>query len=57
MEVVGCAWDALWNHSYKGKILAPKSYMSMRRAVSKAPYVVYVTNGFYNVGTHAMVIL
>lgn len=46
IEVVGCAWDALWNHSKKGKILAPLSYISMKRAVKNAPYAIYVSENF-----------
>lgn len=46
VEVVGCVWGALWNHSIKGKILAPYSYIKMKKAVKDAPYVVYVTNHF-----------
>ncbi|MEK3992339.1 glycosyltransferase [Robertmurraya sp. FSL R5-0851] len=46
VEVVGCAWDSLWNHSYKGKILAFSNYMSMKKALKSAPYALYVTNEF-----------
>ncbi len=46
VEVVGCAWDALWNHSLKGKILALKSYLAMKDAIKDAPYAIYVTNEF-----------
>lgn len=46
LEVVGCPRDALWNHSFMGKILAPFSYLKMRETVKKAPYVIYVTNNF-----------
>ena len=46
VEVVGCAWDALWNHSYKGKILALPNYLAMKKSVKDAPYVIYVTNTF-----------
>lgn len=44
--VVGCAWDALWNHSFKGKLLAPYFYWSTRKAVAKADFAIYVTNNF-----------
>ena len=27
VEVIACAWDSLWYHSFKGKILAPFSYI------------------------------
>ncbi|HHV84019.1 MAG TPA: glycosyltransferase family 4 protein [Tepidanaerobacter syntrophicus] len=46
VEVVGCAWDALWNHSLKGKIIALPNYVAMKKSVKKAPYVIYVTNEF-----------
>ena len=46
IEVVGCIWDVLWNHSYKGKILAFLSYYDMKKSVKDAPYVIYVTNKF-----------
>jgi glycosyltransferase involved in cell wall biosynthesis len=46
VEVVGCPWDAYWNHSLKGKILAPYSYLKLKRIVKEAPYVIYVTNEF-----------
>lgn len=46
VEVVGCPWDALWNHSLRGKALAFNSYLRMKRAVKDAPYVLYVTNEF-----------
>lgn len=46
IELVGCPWDSLWNHSIKGKLLAPSSYLTLRRLIKNAPYVVYVTNDF-----------
>ena len=46
VEVVACPWDALWNHSLKGKILAPYSYLKLKRTAKEAPYVIYVTNEF-----------
>lgn len=46
LEIVACQWDALWNHSLKGKILAPYSYLKLKRTAKEAPYVVYVTNEF-----------
>lgn len=45
-EVVACSWDGLWNHSIKGKILAPFSFLQLKKTVRNAPYVVYVTNEF-----------
>lgn len=46
VEIVGCIWDALWNHSSKGKILAFPSYIAMKKSVINAPYVVYVSQEF-----------
>jgi glycosyltransferase involved in cell wall biosynthesis len=46
VEVVGCPWDALWNHSFLGKILAPYAYCKMRTIVKQAPFVLYVTSSF-----------
>ncbi len=46
LEVVACPWDAMWNHSLKGKILAPFSYLSLKRVAKNSQYVVYVTNDF-----------
>jgi len=46
IEVVGCAWGALWNHSLKGKLIALPSYLTMKKAVKNAPYALYVSNKF-----------
>lgn len=46
IEVVGCVWDSLWNHSYKGKILAPISYLQMRNRVKDSKNTLYVTKFF-----------
>lgn len=46
VEVGGCAWDSFWNHSFKGKILAPYMYLAERYYVSKADYASYVTKKF-----------
>lgn len=46
IEVVACPWDGLWNHSIKGKIMAPFSFIKMKRIVRNSPYVIYVTNEF-----------
>lgn len=45
-EVMGCAWDAYWNHGMVGKLLAPCMFFKMRRMVKKADYCVYVTQSF-----------
>lgn len=46
VEVVGCPWDSYWNYSLKGKLVAPFAMLSMKRRISSAPYVLYVTNRF-----------
>jgi glycosyltransferase involved in cell wall biosynthesis len=46
IEMVGCPWDAFWNHSWKGKLVAPFMWYATKKAVKNAPYVVYVTNEF-----------
>ncbi|MDN6571984.1 MAG: glycosyltransferase, partial [Staphylococcus equorum] len=46
IEVVTCPWDALWNHSFRGKILAPFGYAKLKKITKKAPFVSYVTNSF-----------
>lgn len=45
-EAIGCPWDSLWNHSMKGKALAPQARENLRRVMRNAPYSVYVTNEF-----------
>lgn len=46
VEAIGCPWDSYWNHSYKGKILAPVQWLRFRRTMKHAPYAVYVTSEF-----------
>jgi glycosyltransferase involved in cell wall biosynthesis len=47
IEVVACPWDSLWNYgSWKGKMFAPLATWDLKRAVEKAPFVLYVTNRF-----------
>lgn len=47
IEVVGCPWDALYNHgSLVGKILAPKSYLSMKKMISESDRTSYITRSF-----------
>lgn len=46
LEIVGCPWDAFWNHSIKGKIVAPFMFYFTKKAVKKSPYVLYVSNEF-----------
>ena len=46
VEAVGCPWDSLWNHSLKGKMLAPGMWKDFRRTMRNADYAVYVTSKF-----------
>ncbi|MEF2093908.1 glycosyltransferase [Bacillus sp. CFBP9009] len=46
VEVVACPWDAFWNHSIKGKIVAPYMYLKTKKIVRDTNYSVYVTNEF-----------
>lgn len=45
-EVMGCAWDAYWNHGIVGKTIAPGMFLKMKKMVRKADYCVYVTQIF-----------
>ncbi|WLR41572.1 glycosyltransferase [Bacillus carboniphilus] len=46
VEVVACPWDAFWNHSFKGKVIAPFKYFKTKKLVREASYSIYVTNQF-----------
>lgn len=46
VEAVGCPWDSLWNHSLRGKVLAPFAWMRFCRTMRHADYAVYVTDEF-----------
>lgn len=47
IEVVGCPWDSYWNYgNLKGKLVAPIEYITMRRIVKRADFVLYVTKFF-----------
>lgn len=43
---VSCVWDAYWNHSVKGKMMAPFSFINMKRIMKMADYSIYVTSEF-----------
>lgn len=45
-EVIACAWDAYWNHSFGGKVLAPYMFFKMKSVTKKADYALYVTKEF-----------
>lgn len=44
--LVGCAWDAFWNHGWMGKILAPYKFACARYTTKHSDYVLYVSNEF-----------
>lgn len=47
VEVVGCAFDSLWNYgSWQGKIYAPIAAYLNRRMIGRAPFAIYVTQNF-----------
>ncbi|MFC3420037.1 glycosyltransferase [Salinicoccus hispanicus] len=46
IELVGCPWDAYWNHSATGKLVAPYMYKKVKKEVWNSQYTLYVTNEF-----------
>ena len=46
VELVGCPWDSLRNHSFVGGIIAPLMYFKTKKRVKRSKYVIYVTNSF-----------
>jgi glycosyltransferase involved in cell wall biosynthesis len=47
IEVVGCPWDACWNHgTVKGKIYAPWAFWGQKRLLAKASRAIYVSSEF-----------
>ncbi|MBR3329239.1 glycosyltransferase [Candidatus Saccharibacteria bacterium] len=46
VEIMGCIWDAFWNHGLSGKIVAPYSFLKMKKIVKNATYATYVTDKF-----------
>lgn len=45
-EVMGDAWDAYWNHSLVGKLIAPYMFLKTKQVVKNADYALYVTSEF-----------
>ncbi|MGN6156381.1 MAG: glycosyltransferase [Sphingomicrobium sp.] len=46
-EVVGCAWDGLWNNgALSARIYAPLAFLRMRQQISAAPLALYVTTAW-----------
>lgn len=46
VEMVGCPWDSLFNHSLRGALYAPYSFLRTKKYVRISPYVIYVTEVF-----------
>ena len=47
IEVVGCAWDAMWNYGgIKAKIYAPYFFLKVKNSLDHAYYATYVTTQF-----------
>lgn len=44
--VIASAWDILWYHSVKGKIMAPISHICTARTIRNSDYVIYVTEKY-----------
>jgi len=45
-ELMGDAWDGLWNHGLAGKLIAPYVFLMTRKVTWNADYALYVTNEF-----------
>ena len=46
VEVVACTFDAYWNHSWRGKLVAHARYHAVRRIIRGCAHVIYVTERF-----------
>jgi glycosyltransferase involved in cell wall biosynthesis len=46
VEVVACTFDAYWNHSWKGKLIAHYRYFRVRKIIRNCEFVIYVTQEF-----------
>ncbi len=46
VECVGDPWDAYWNYSLRGKIVAPFMTFLTKLTLKRAPYVMYVTKEY-----------
>lgn len=45
-ELMGDAWDGLWNHGVVGKLIAPYVFLMTKKVTWNADYALYVTNEF-----------
>lgn len=43
---IGCPWDAMWNYNWKGKLIAPFRWWTMRQILRHATHAIYVTRHF-----------
>lgn len=46
VEMVGCPFDALWNHSLKGKLMAIPMFIVTKYFMRKSKNTIYVSNRF-----------
>lgn len=44
--VIASAWDIQWNHSLKGKLMAPISHFTTAAIIRDSDYVIYVTDKY-----------
>ena len=44
--VISSAWDILWNHSNKGKLMAIFSHIGTQRVIRNSDYAIYVTEKY-----------
>lgn len=45
-EVMGCAFDAYWNHGFVGKVIAVPMDMMIKKIIKESNYCIYVTEYF-----------
>lgn len=46
LEVVGCPFDTLWNHSWRGRLMAIPEFLKLKITISKSLYAIYVTEQY-----------
>lgn len=46
VEAMGDPWDAYWNHSIKGKMIAPYMTLKMKYIMNRADFAIYVTREY-----------
>lgn len=45
-EIMSDPWDTYWNHSLKGKLIAPYMYLKTKSMIKHSDYALYVTSRF-----------